>query len=80
MQEPRIQDGIEDDAKGNCYFTGPGGELVITPKGEHIGTIAPPELPANIGWGGKEGKTLFITCRTGLYSINLKTEGSGLME
>ena len=80
MQEPGGPDGIKVDSKGNCYFTGPGGVLVITPKGEHIGTIAPPELPANIGWGGKEGKTLFMTCQTGLYSIELKIEGSGRME
>jgi len=68
-------DGMKVDSKGNCYFTGPGGVLVISPKGEHIGTISPPEVPANIGWGGKDGKTLFMTCRTGLYAIELKTPG-----
>lgn len=68
-------DGMKIDKKGNCYFTGPGGVLVISPKGEHLGTITPPEQPANIGWGGKDGKTLFMTCRTGLYAINLKIEG-----
>jgi gluconolactonase len=68
-------DGMKVDKKGNCYFTGPGGVLVVTPKGEHIGTITPPEAPANIGWGGKDGKTLFTTCRTGLYAIKLKIEG-----
>lgn len=80
MNEPGSPDGIKVDKKGNCYFTGPGGVLVITPKGEHIGTIAPPEQPANIGWGGKDGKTLFMTCRTGLYSIQLKIEGVRVME
>jgi gluconolactonase len=68
-------DGMKVDKKGNCYFTGPGGVLVVTPKGEHIGTITPPEAPANVGWGGKDGKTLFMTCRTGLYAIKLKIEG-----
>ena len=68
-------DGIKVDKKGNCYFTGPGGVLVISPKGEHLGTISPPEQPANIGWGGKDGKTLFMTCRTSLYAIDLKNEG-----
>lgn len=68
-------DGIKVDKKGNCYFTGPGGVLVISPKGEHLGTISPPEQPANIGWGGKDGKTLFMTSRTGLYSIDLKIQG-----
>ena len=68
-------DGIKLDKKGNCYFTGPGGVLVINSKGEHLGTIKPPEQPANIGWGGKDGKILYMTCRTGLYAIDLKIEG-----
>jgi gluconolactonase len=68
-------DGMKVDQKGNCYFTGPGGIIVVNPKGKHIGTITPPEIPANLGWGGKDGKTLFMTCRTGLYSIELKIEG-----
>jgi gluconolactonase len=68
-------DGMKVDVKGNCYFTGLGGVLVVSAKGEHLGTIAPPEVPANIGWGGKDGKTLFMTCRTGLYSIKLRTKG-----
>ncbi len=68
-------DGMKVDKKGNCYFTGPGGILVVNSKGEHIGTISPPEIPANLGWGGKHGKTLFMTCRTGLYAIELKVEG-----
>lgn len=75
LKEKGGPDGIKVDKKGNCYFTGPGGVLVISPKGEHLGTITPPEQPANIGWGGKDGKTLFMTCRTALYAINLKIEG-----
>lgn len=80
LKEAGSPDGIKIDVNGNCYFTGPGGVLVVTPKGEHIGTIAPPEQPANIAWGGMEGKTLFMTCRTSLYAIKLKIEGFGLMK
>ncbi len=68
-------DGMKVDKKGNCYFTGPGGIIVVNAKGKHIGTITPPEIPANLGWGGKDGKTLFMTCRTGLYAIELEIEG-----
>ena len=75
LESPGGPDGIKVDKQGNCYFTGPGGVLVISAKGEHIGTITPPESPANLCWGGKDGKTLFMTCRTGLYAINLKIEG-----
>ncbi|MCG8306097.1 MAG: SMP-30/gluconolactonase/LRE family protein [Cytophagales bacterium] len=68
-------DGIKVDKNGNCYFTGPGGVLVISSKGEHLGTISPPQQPSNIGWGGSDGKTLFMTCRTGIYAIDLKIAG-----
>lgn len=69
-------DGMKVDKKGNCYFTGPGGIIVVTAKGEHIGTITPPEVPSNLCWGGKDGKTLYMTCRTGLYKVKLKIEGA----
>ena len=68
-------DGMKTDEKGFLYFTGPGGVLVISPKGEHIGTISPSETPANLAWGGQDGKTLYMTCRTGLYKIRLKNQG-----
>jgi len=75
LQGKGSADGMKVDKKGNLYFTGPGGVIVVSPKGIHLGTITPPESPANIGWGGKNGKTLFMTCRTGLYAIDLKIEG-----
>ena len=75
MTEKGSADGIKVDKKGNCYFTGPGGVLVINEKGDHLGTIKPPQQPANIGWGGNNGKTLFMTCRSGLYAIELKIPG-----
>jgi gluconolactonase len=80
LKEKGGADGIKLDKKGNCYFTGPGGVLIINSKGEHLGTLTPPELPANLGWGGKDGKTLYMTCRTGLYSIRLKISGVRPME
>jgi gluconolactonase len=68
-------DGIKADKKGNLYCTGPGGVLVITPRGQHIGTIVPAEQPSNLAWGGADGRTLYMTCRTGLYAIDLKIKG-----
>jgi len=80
LKDEGSADGIKLDKKGNCYFTGPGGVLIINSKGEHLGTIRPPEIPANIGWGGKDGKTLYMTCRTGLYAIDLKIAGVRTMD
>lgn len=65
-------DGIKVDPEGNIFATGPGGVLVFTEKGELLGTIKFPETPANLAFGGQDMKTLFVTARTGLYSIRLK--------
>jgi gluconolactonase len=68
-------DGIKVDVKGNVYCTGPKGVLVLSDNGELIGIISPAEQPANLAWGGPKGKTLYMTCRTGLYKIEMDVEG-----
>jgi gluconolactonase len=40
-----------------------------------LGTIQPPETPANLAWGDADGKTLYITARKGLYRIMLQIPG-----
>jgi gluconolactonase len=40
-----------------------------------LGTIKPPEVPANLHWGESDAKTLYITARTGLYRIKLNIAG-----
>jgi gluconolactonase len=67
-------DGMKVDAQGNVYGTGPGGVWVFSPEGKHLGTIKPPEIPANCGWGD-DGKSLYMTARTGLYRIKLAVAG-----
>jgi len=65
-------DGLADcmkvDANGNIYTAGPGGIWVLSPGGKHLGTIAPPETPANCAWG-EDGKTLYITAVTSVYKV-----------
>ena len=63
------------DKQGNLYCTGPGGVWIFTPEGKHLGTIQPAEIPANVAWGDADGKTLYMTARTGLYRIKLNAEG-----
>ena len=63
-----LADGMKVDAKGNLYTAGPGGVWVLSPSGKHLGTIAPPETPANCGWGD-DGKTLYMTAVNGIYRI-----------
>lgn len=69
-------DGMKVDVKGNVYCTGPEGVWIFTPAGKLLGKIIPAEVPANIGWGDKENKTLYMTAQTGLYRIRLKIAGT----
>jgi gluconolactonase len=73
-EAPGCPDGLKVDDRGNLFATGPGGVWVISPDGTHLGTIAPNEIPANVGWG-EDGRTLYMTARTGLYRIRLITSG-----
>ena len=63
-----IADGMKIDTKGNIYTAGPGGVWVLSPSGKHLGTIAPPETPANCAWGD-DGKTLYMTAVTSVYRV-----------
>ena len=76
--EEGLPDGMKIDSLGNIWTTGPGGIWVFTPEGRHIGTIKPPEQPANCAWG-EDGKTLFITANTGLYRLRTSVQGQKLV-
>lgn len=67
-------DGMTLDEQGNVYATY-GSVVVLTPTGDLIGRIAVPERPANVEFGGPDGKTLYITARTSLYSIPTQVAG-----
>jgi len=73
--EPGAPDGMKVDEKGNLWATGQGGVWVIDPKGTLLGIIRAPEIPANCAWGEKDGKTLYMTARTGLYRIRTNAKG-----
>jgi gluconolactonase len=70
-----VPDGIKVDRKGNLFVTGPKGIWVWSPDGIHLGTIAMPEQPANLTWGGKGLSTLYITATTSVYRLQTKTHG-----
>jgi gluconolactonase len=70
-----LPDGLKVDTAGNVWATGPGGVWVFDPSGKHLGTIAPPEVPANCHWGDADGKTLYMTARTGVYRIRTNATG-----
>ncbi len=71
---PEGSDGMTIDNEGNIYLT-TNAVAVYNKKGEKIETIKVPEGPANVTFGGKDKKTLFITARTSLYSVRMRVKG-----
>ena len=69
-----VPDGFAVDASGNLWASGPGGIVVISPEGDHLGTVRVAEQPANAAFGN-DGTTLYMTARTGLYRVSTRVAG-----
>jgi gluconolactonase len=68
-------DGIKVDEAGNVYACGPGGIWILSPHGEHLGTLGLPETPHNLAWGDDDGRGLYVTALTSVYRIRLNVPG-----
>jgi len=69
-------DGMTLDSEGNVYLTGKG-VTVFDKTGQKIENIQVQEpWTANVSFGGKDRKTLFITASKCLYSIQLRVKGT----
>jgi gluconolactonase len=68
-------DGMTMDNRGNVYLTG-NGVTVFNPDGEQIQHIPiDQKWTANVTFGGKNLKTLFITAMTSLYTLEMNVKG-----
>lgn len=70
-----VPDGLKLDEQGNIFCTGPGGIWIWNAAEELLGVLRLPELPANLGWGGSDRRTMYVTARTSVYSLRMKTAG-----
>jgi gluconolactonase len=68
-------DGLKVDRAGNLYVCGPGGVWILSPGGEHLGTLVLPEAPHNLAWGDADGRTLYVTAMSGIYRMRLSIPG-----
>jgi gluconolactonase len=68
-------DGVKTDTQGNVYVSAPGGLQVLSAEGKHLGTIVTPQHVHNMAWGDADGKTLYLTARSGLYKMRLNVAG-----
>lgn len=70
-------DGMTIDSEGNVYLSGKG-VTVFNPAGKKI-----EQIPINAGWtanvcfGGKDRRTLFITAMQNLFSLRMRVKGAG---
>ena len=69
-------DGMTIDSEGNVYLTTRQVE-VFDRTGRRLESIAVPEVPSNVCFGGKDKQTLFITARTGFYAVKTRVRGVG---
>jgi len=68
-------DGITLDQRGNLYLTG-GGVTVFNPAGEKIAHIpVPARWTANLCFGGKDKKDLFITASESIFILPMRVMG-----
>jgi gluconolactonase len=68
-------DGMTIDNKGNVYLTGDG-VTIFNPQGEKIEHIKVDERwTANVCFGGKKHKMLFITASNSVYGLDMKVRG-----
>ena len=56
------------DTAGNVYVCA-GQIFVYDSTGKSLGTIAVPERPSALAFGGEDGRTLFIAARSSLYAV-----------
>jgi gluconolactonase len=69
-------DGMTIDSQGNLYLTGKG-VTVFDKTGKMLGNIPIPEnWTANVCFGDRDLKSLFITASKGLYRIRLTVKGT----
>lgn len=69
-------DGLRCDRQGRVWSSSGTGVDIFAPDGSVIAKIILPKAGANLCFGGKDGKTLFITAREGLYAVETLVKGS----
>lgn len=71
-----LPDGLKIDVDGNLFATGPGGVLILSPEGKHLGTILTGQATSNCAFGD-DGRTLYLTADDYVMRVRLKTKGRG---
>ena len=71
-----LPDGLKIDTDGNLWATGPGGVMVLSPEGKHLGTIVTGQATSNCAFGD-DGRTLYMTADDYIMRVKVKAKGMG---
>ncbi len=74
-----LPDGLKTDLAGNVFATGPGGVLVISPRGRLLAILDPGSVVANVAWGN-DGTVLYMTAKDSLCRVRTFTSGFEIMK
>lgn len=69
-------DGMRCDAEGRLWTSSGDGAQVFNPEGDLLARILLPNGGANLCFGGPYDKTLYITARNAVYSVETKTQNA----
>ncbi len=70
-------DGMAVAEDGTLFATGPGGIWIMSPTGEKLGLISTGTAIANVTFGGKDGRDLYMTSHTFLARTRTSVKGHG---
>jgi gluconolactonase len=68
-------DGIAVDSQGRVYVGIEPGVQVFSPKGDSLGLIPTSQRPQNLAFAGPDKKTLYLTGRSALFSVQMLSQG-----
>jgi gluconolactonase len=71
-----LPDGLRVDVEGNVWTSAGDGIHVLDAAGTELGRIIVPQPTSNCSFGGKDGRRLFITATSTLWSIAVGISGA----
>src|SRR4051812_22629774 len=76
VMEPGLADGFRVDVEGNVWTSAGDGIHVLDSSGAELGRIILPEEASNCQFGGRDGRRLFITATSTLWSLPVGIRGA----